>query len=37
MRCGRGYIAKIAKEKNRTEEIARNNPDAGDVWLLGRG
>src|SRR6185312_5254399 len=21
------------KEKNRTEEIARKNPDAGDVWL----
>jgi hypothetical protein len=21
------------KEKNRTEEIARMNPDAGDVWL----
>src|SRR6266481_4126521 len=21
------------KEKNRTEEIARNNPAAGDVWL----
>src|ERR1700744_2118816 len=21
------------KEKNRTEEIARKNPDAGDIWL----
>jgi IS1 family transposase len=23
------------KEKNRKEEIARKNPNAGDVWLLG--
>jgi hypothetical protein len=24
------------KDRNRTEEIARKNPDAGDVWPVGR-
>jgi IS1 family transposase len=30
MRCRVGSIARIG-----TEEIARKNPDAGDVWLWG--
>jgi IS1 family transposase len=38
LRCKRLQLDEMwswiyCKEKNRTEEIARKNPDAGDVWL----
>ena len=38
LRCKRLQLDEIwaldlLQGKNRTEEIARNNPDAGDVWL----
>src|SRR6266478_3068352 len=38
LRCKRLQLDELwswifCKEKNRTEEIARKNPDAGDVWL----
>jgi IS1 family transposase len=38
LRCKRLQLDEMwswiyCKEKNRTEEIARQNPDAGDVWL----
>jgi hypothetical protein len=38
LRCKRLQLDELwswifCKEKNRTEEVARKNPDAGDVWL----
>jgi IS1 family transposase len=38
LRCKRLQLDELwswifCKEKNRTEEIARKNPDAGDIWL----
>jgi IS1 family transposase len=31
--CLLGSLQRLCKEKNRTEEIAKQHPDAGDVWL----